>query len=277
MKKIFFLILILFFLSALSIFFSTRILRAKKTEINIRTIPESSVFIDGKEKGTTPYESSDISPGQRILKLVPKDSGLPAWERTLTLSPSTQLFIRWEFSADPDQQQGDIVYLEKIAQKEGLGLVLTSNPNNASVSIDGQTNEFSPVNLDSLTAGDHKIVVSYPGYQNREFLVKAIPGYRLVVETKLAVKPNEEQSIKESDQSNKQTEPEPTLPQVVIKNTPTGWLRVRMEPSLSATEAAKVKPGEKYTLLDEKNGWYKISYKEGEEGWISGRYAKKLD
>jgi N-acetylmuramoyl-L-alanine amidase len=64
---------------------------------------------------------------------------------------------------------------------------------------------------------------------------------------------------------------------VVIKNTPTGWLRVRMEPSLSATEAAKVKPGEKYTLLDEKNGWYKISYKEGEEGWISGRYAKKLD
>jgi uncharacterized protein YgiM (DUF1202 family) len=53
---------------------------------------------------------------------------------------------------------------------------------------------------------------------------------------------------------------------------------------LAASESAKVKKGERYELLDEKEGWYKIKFngnKEGlvegefDEGWISSSYAKK--
>jgi len=66
-------------------------------------------------------------------------------------------------------------------------------------------------------------------------------------------------------------------PYVLIKETPTGWLRVRMEPSTTATEAAKVNPGEKYPLLEEKGGWYKIRYSGDKEGWISAQYATKFE
>lgn len=274
MKKLVFLILILILLSGFSVFLATRVWRLKRAEIDINTIPETTVFINGKEKGVTPYKETNASPGQKVIRLVPKDSQMPAWERSLTLTPGTQLIIRWEFSSNPDRQQGDVIYLEKTGGREMTGLILTSKPTNASVSVDNQINEFSPVNLNNLSVGDHKIVVSYPGYQNREFLVKAIPGHRLVIETKLAIKETEEQPKKKEGEEFSPEEIK--LPQVVIKDTPTGWLRVRTGPSLSATEAARVKPGEKYTLLEEESGWYKILYEEDKEGWISGRYAEKL-
>ena len=48
-----------------------------------------------------------------------------------------------------------------------------------------------------------------------------------------------------------------------------------MEPSASATEAAKVNPGEMFPYLnEEKSGWYKIEYEEGKEGWVSGVYVE---
>jgi len=44
-----------------------------------------------------------------------------------------------------------------------------------------------------------------------------------------------------------------------------------------ATEAAKVNPGETYPFLDEKEGWFKIEYDKDKEGWISGKYAEKVE
>ena len=276
-KKILLIVSVVIFISSLAFFFSVKVLRFKTAQADIKTMPEATVFIDGKEKGTTPYKEVRLAPGEKVIRLVPKDSSLPVWERSVTLSPNTHLFIQWEFASNPDEEQGDIIYLEKIASDEETGLILTSTPNNAAVSIDGQINEFSPVNLSNLPAGNHKVSVSYPGYKTREFLVEVVPGYRLVIETKLASKPVEETAAEETPEEETGAEAEISLPQVEIKETPTGWLRVREGPSLTATEAAKVKPGEKYTLLDEKSGWYKISYEEGKEGWISSRYAKKLE
>ena len=66
----------------------------------------------------------------------------------------------------------------------------------------------------------------------------------------------------------------PAKPYVKVKDTPTGFLRVRMGPSTSATETAQIKPGEMYPYLDEeKDGWLKIEYKKDEEGWVSGVYV----
>ena len=62
---------------------------------------------------------------------------------------------------------------------------------------------------------------------------------------------------------------------VVVKGTPAGWLRVREEASSSSKELARVDEGDEFTLLEEKNGWYKIAYEQGKEGWISGQYAEK--
>lgn len=66
-------------------------------------------------------------------------------------------------------------------------------------------------------------------------------------------------------------------PYVVIKDTPTGWLRVRKTPSTSAEEIAKVNPGEEYKFVEaNESGWYLIVLEDGSEGWISGTYAQLI-
>jgi uncharacterized protein YgiM (DUF1202 family) len=59
--------------------------------------------------------------------------------------------------------------------------------------------------------------------------------------------------------------------EVVIQETPTGWLRVRQTPS--GEEIGRVYPGEKYRFLSQESGWYQIEF-EGEEAWVSGTYAE---
>ena len=63
--------------------------------------------------------------------------------------------------------------------------------------------------------------------------------------------------------------------QVEILATPTGTLNVRSSPSTSSPIITKVSPGEKYQLLEESPGWFKIKLSD-KEGWISSQYAKKL-
>jgi len=64
--------------------------------------------------------------------------------------------------------------------------------------------------------------------------------------------------------------------EVLIRETPTGWLNVRKEPDTGSEQMGRVLPGETHALLEEGDGWYKISIltETGEEeGWISAEYA----
>ncbi|MBI3341500.1 SH3 domain-containing protein, partial [Candidatus Curtissbacteria bacterium] len=45
--------------------------------------------------------------------------------------------------------------------------------------------------------------------------------------------------------------------------------------SLNSPEIGRVKPTEQYELIQESNGWVKISF-DGKQGWISNQYTKKL-
>jgi hypothetical protein len=71
--------------------------------------------------------------------------------------------------------------------------------------------------------------------------------------------------------------------QVIIKDTPTGWLNVRQEASKETAVVAKVSAGEKYDLLSqvaaqglEKFGWYQIALTENKVGWVFAEYAEEL-
>jgi uncharacterized protein YgiM (DUF1202 family) len=66
-------------------------------------------------------------------------------------------------------------------------------------------------------------------------------------------------------------------PKVIILSTPTGFLRVRQDSSITSTEISQINPGETYSLLEEKTGWYKIKLTDGKEGWISSQYATKAN
>ncbi len=98
-----------------------------------------------------------------------------------------------------------------------------------------------------------------------------ISGQGDVQGTTTTITPTEESKKTESDKTATVEKP-----YIEILDTPTGFLRVRSEPSTTASESGRVNPKEKYPLLDEKSGWYKIKLSTG-EGWISGRYAQKFE
>lgn len=63
---------------------------------------------------------------------------------------------------------------------------------------------------------------------------------------------------------------------VEISDTSVGFLRVRSGPSTGSSEVARVNPGQKFAVSEEKNGWYKIEYEGGKSGWVSGSFTRKL-
>jgi len=75
---------------------------------------------------------------------------------------------------------------------------------------------------------------------------------------------------KEFVKSAPSQEEKPPVITVTIKETPTGWLRVREKPQ--GKEIGKVYPGDVYQFLAQDNGWYQIKFGD-QEGWISGKYA----
>jgi hypothetical protein len=70
---------------------------------------------------------------------------------------------------------------------------------------------------------------------------------------------------------------DPTKPYALIKDTPTGFLRVRSDAATTSSELARVKPGEKYSILDEKSDWFNIQLEATKSGWISSQYAEKVE
>jgi len=68
----------------------------------------------------------------------------------------------------------------------------------------------------------------------------------------------------------------PLVDKVKILPTGVGWLRVRLEPSLSAEEITKINVGEKFEILAEQAGWVKIKLPDANEGWVSSDFTEKL-
>jgi len=140
--------------------------------------------------------------------------------------------------------------------------------------------------------GDHTVSITSNGFQTRTLTIRTTAGYKLIANLKLAlisggIAPETTTTAtasasvvpaktKAATQSAAQ-QPEPAKPYVVIKDTPTGFLRVRMEPATSATEAGRVNPGERYSIVSSENGWYEIKYDGTNTGWVSGQYTQKVE
>ena len=267
-----------------------KFLQPAQAGLQVSSNPTATIFLDDKEMGMTPNEWQNLKPGEVTLKLVPQSTATTyfPWETKIKLINGMVAVVNREFGETESASAGEVMTVEKIADKKSASLAVISIPDSAVVTLNNETKGFTPVNLDGLTEGNFEVRVSANGYKERMIRVKLVNGHKLMVNVKLAEEKKEETGETEEEEAEvtgtptpkaavtPQTTP-PPKPYVLIKDTPTGWLRVRIEPSTTATEAAKVNPGEMYSLLDEESGWYKIEYQEDEEGWISGQYAEKYE
>lgn len=272
-KKIFFTFAIVIFSG---LFLSGCSLKKQNGALQINSTPEANVFLDGKLMGKTPFKQDNQPAGEVSVKLIPDtDQNLVSWEGKVKVNNGVLTSIERVLGPTQEQSSGQILTLEKTKAKEP-SISVVSLPDGALVKLDGESKGFTPLTLEAISEGEHEIVVSKDGYQEKTLSFKAIPNYQVIVNVQLAQlitatpTPTPSSGTPSSTSSGQFTGTK-----VLIKDTPTGWLRVRKEPSTSAEELTKVNPGEEYPLLEEKSGWYKIEYSPGKEGWISASYAQK--
>lgn len=256
--------------------------------VSISATPKAQVYLDGVKVGLTPYSNDDVAAGEHTLRLEPesKEGNLLSYEGKINLTPNFKTLVDRDLGTSESASSGEMIWLEKIDSREKSALGVNSIPDRASVVVNGGQNFFTPYQQEDLNPGSYQVLVSSLGYEEKSISVKTIAGYKLIIDVQLAKKI---ESIQEATSSGVPliNTPTPTpkitaaaekpsleKPYVVIKNTPTGWLKVRLAPSKNATEAAKVNPGEKFPYLDEeKDGWLKIEYQKDKSGWVSATYV----
>jgi hypothetical protein len=263
LKKFLILILASFFLSSCS-------LSPKKSGLEVMSFPIAKVYINSKEMGLTPYKNMNLKPGENEVKLI---SGNKEWKRKIDLQNNINTVIDWQFGDDSNGNNGYILYLEKTGDKKA-SLLVNTNPDKSTITVDGEVKGISPIRVSEIGEGDKQLSVSFPGYKDINIFMKAINGYQLVVDVKLTTEKNNIDQIINSENEAPNSGLS-VAKKITIKETETGWLKVREASSSSGKEVTRVKPGEQYTLLEEGIDWYKIDLGNGKNGWISATYALK--
>lgn len=282
---------------AVALFFGKSLFYPSSAALQISSSPEARVFLNGEEVGETPFYSATLKSGTYTLKLEPLDSQSQAqsWEQEIDLPANIMTSVDRQLAQGGRDASGRILSLEKIGEKNSSSLEIIVDPDQATVFVNGESKGFSPYGED-LPEDKYQLRIASSGYAEQTFEVKTVAGYRLHILVKLArqepegviegtqsATPEEDQEESQEQEGDAEEEEGETAdeessktekPYVEILETPTGWLRVRSEPSTAGEEVAKVEPGETYPYLDEDNGWYEIEYEAGESGWISSVYGK---
>ncbi len=243
-----------------------------KGALQVTSEPNSKVYLDGKYMGQTPLclcQLKDmINVGNYDIRLVPTQGNFIPFEQKIPISQKVLTVVDRNF-ADGAQSSGSVISLSKLSNNNEISLSVISIPSGAKVSLDLGNIGNTPVKTSSITESDHEIKLTKEGYQDKTIRIKTVKGYELNALVFLGSNP-------QSSSPSAISTPVPiSVTKILILDTPTGFLRVRSEPSLNGSQVGQVLPGEKYDLLDEQSGWYKIKLKDGTVGWVSSEYSQK--
>lgn len=263
-KKIIIWFLVFISLVALLLRFSNQaaevFLGIKQTSgIFVYSLPsDATVYLDNKEVGRTPFEDKSLEAKDYTVRITKEGA---SWEGKVKLSAGTVTIVNRDIATDSASSAGEILNLDK-----GKGLTVISNPTEADVEIDGKSYGKTPVTV-NIEPGEHTILVSRPNYLKRSIKADLPENFNLTVSVDLA--------LSEADLTTIATPVITQTPEVLVKQTPTGFLRVRDKPSLAGKEIAQVKPGDTLILLEEMGDWYRVRLSDGTEGYVSSAYGEK--
>ncbi len=303
------LVSVVFLLSGCTLPFITK----KQAALQVNADPKATVFLNDNHVGQTPYFDEKLKPGEYTLKLVPDSSGgntASSWQGIVKLNVGIMTVVNRTLADSEDKASGYILTLEPTSEKDKARISVISTPDSVVVNLDGEPKGFTPLALDDVPEGERLLTISSPGFKDETIRAKAVKGYKLVINVQLAkttdrvessptpeatasaspspsskvsVKPSPKASTKPGSSPKPSVAPEASSsatmakPYVKIKDTPTGYLKVRSEPSTAGkddTVLTKIYPGEVYKFIEANDsGWYKIEYQTGKQGWISAQYA----
>lgn len=270
MKKVILFILVFLSVLAIIIKFSYKPLSEllkfeQRAGLRVEASKKSKILINNKEVGETPFQDENLIEGEYLIDLQPLSDATAAatvsWQGHVKLNGGTLTVVNRELEAKQSASSGEVITLEK-----GSGATIISNPAGAVVSVDGQEKGRTPLSV-QVSAGEHQFLLSKDNFLKRSIRATLVEGYNLVLSVDMA--------ISEADLTKIPTVATNPLTQLVVKNTPTGFLRIRATSSTSGKEVGRVSPGDTLTLIDESSGWYKVKLQNGIEGFVSSDYVEK--
>jgi hypothetical protein len=266
------------FLIAILIFFGILFFLDRKTgkgALQVTSVPKSSIYLENKLIGTTPFCACDLPQmlpvGDYSIKLVPIDGNFSPYEEKITISKSTLTVVDKTF-ADNGSSDGSVISLVPLNNKNDVEISIISLPDKANVFLDNNPVGITPLLLKQVSESDHDLKITKDGYKDKSIKIKTALGFKLSSLIYLGI--NTDLSAPQAASAAALLTVPPSA-SVSILDTPTGFLRVRENNSINSLEIAQVKPGESYELIEEKDNWFKIKLAEDKIGWISAQYAVK--
>lgn len=260
---------------------SSTLAPAGRGALQVTANVKASVILDGKSMGQVPLYLSDqdqiIAAGIHQLKIIPEDKSLSEASFKIDINPGVLTVVERTFLPG-SLASSYILTLEKIGSTEPE-IFISSIPDGALVAIDGDPKSVTPYKQ-TLSASEHEVEIDKPGFSKKTIRVRAVKSYRLVLNVALGVEPDADTtapviSATPSAALTPTQTPVAAANSVIIKETPTGFLRVRANPSTGAAEIGRVTPGQSVEFVDENETWFQIKLENGTEGWISKTYAEK--
>lgn len=285
------LILVLLFIGFVAVRFFIFDKQNENGKIKIISSPTASVFINSTFIGKTPFEDK-YKVGEYLLKLIPEStaSDTASWNGKINVYKNSLTYVNRELGSSDIASAGEIFTTTKMTKKpqnsDSGEIYVETEPQGAIITLDNDEKGVAPALMENVLRGDHELSVFMPGFFRRTQKVNIDPGYRVTAIFKLAIDQSSS-FVKEAIDKTKTASISATtenITYVKIRSNDQGWLRVRVDGAIDATESAKIKPGEKYELLDEKTGWFKIKYNDNpdglvegtfDEGWVSSEYSSK--
>ncbi|MDO8570899.1 MAG: PEGA domain-containing protein [Candidatus Daviesbacteria bacterium] len=263
MKKKIFVILIVLSVLALLFRFGVPMLASlwenPKSGLQISSTPEADVLFDGQPVGRTPYENNDLK--VRDYKITLK-AGESIWQGMIPTTAGTVSILNRDLAPNIASSSGEALVLRK-----GKGVFLTSTPSETEIEINGKVYGKTPLLISDLAPAEYVFLLSHSGYNKRQIRVVLPPQMQLNINTDLAVTEVDLGVSSNIPKVSSETK-------VTVKQTPTGFLRVRNKPSTTGKELARVSAGDSLILLEE-GTWDKIRTTDGIEGYVSGVYIIK--
>lgn len=280
MKKKLIILFLLGFAFAVIIIFREIIFQDSYGRLKVSSSPTSSVFLDNLTIGKVPFEQK-IKEGEYLLKLIPESpaTDTATWQGKIRIHKNSLTFVERELGSTDINSAGVVLTIMKTdsAAPNTGEIEVIADPAGSIVYLDNDEKGITPLKISGIVKGEHELSVYSPGFFRRTQKINVESSYKDIAEFKLAVDPSHKrvEDIKKEKKASDSAVLKKTF--VVVRETETGFLRVRSEPSLSASEAAQVKPKDKFELLEESSGWYKISYEQDKVGWVYGQYAQKVE
>lgn len=261
---------------------------SQKSGLQVTSNPQATVLLDGQSLGITPIQEEGIKSGTYTIKLVPSDNSLQPWETQITLVPGVLTVIDRKLAASLDQSHGYSLSFEKLQSSNQSRLAITTIPDSVTVTVDGNPQGFTPVSLDTLTEGEHTILLTSPGFEDKTIRARTVAGYSLTISAQLAKKGSPDllglnteaspSAFLATPSANLSPSPASTssaIPKPYIEiDSSVGWANIRPEPNTNNTAFSQANNGERFPYLNQStNGYYKIQYSPTQIGWVSSQYS----